>query len=359
MASAEPAARRASPCRRAAAGGARRCAAGAAATSSSSCSPGPRASACAWSPARSSCSSRVQGLRYLDPSAARHEPERRRSTSRIGRVPRPDDRHARAGGDRDAGRDADRRRRRRSGSSSTAARAGSPAIVETSIEMIAGTPDIVIAIFGLALFQLGIFAPLSFRSSGGGVYGRSFFAAGADGVAARAAADLHRDAQRAARDPAPAARGVLRARQDPHRDDPPRAAAEPARRHRDRARRSAWGGSSARPRSSCCCSAASLQSSPAGSVPLLGFLRGTGSTLTELHPRQLARRRGQRAAEGLRRRVRADADRPRCSTAPVGADLAPRRRRPRRRRTARAMSVTAGPCAARRCARMPQCRSIR
>ena len=51
-------------------------------------------------------------------------------------------------------------------------------IVETSIELIAGTPDIVIGIFGLALFQLGLFAPLSFRASGGGVYGRSFLAAG-------------------------------------------------------------------------------------------------------------------------------------------------------------------------------------
>jgi phosphate transport system permease protein len=51
-------------------------------------------------------------------------------------------------------------------------------IVETSIEMVAGTPDIVFAIFGLALFQLGFFAPLSFRASGGGVYGRSLLAAG-------------------------------------------------------------------------------------------------------------------------------------------------------------------------------------
>ncbi len=50
--------------------------------------------------------------------------------------------------------------------------------VESSIEIVAGTPDIVIAIFGLAIFQLGIFAPLSFRASGGGVFGRSFFAAG-------------------------------------------------------------------------------------------------------------------------------------------------------------------------------------
>lgn len=51
--------------------------------------------------------------------------------------------------------------------------------VESSIEVVAGTPDIVIAIFGLAIFQLGIFAPLSFTASGGGVFGRSFIAAGA------------------------------------------------------------------------------------------------------------------------------------------------------------------------------------
>jgi phosphate transport system permease protein len=52
-------------------------------------------------------------------------------------------------------------------------------VVESSIEVVAGTPDIVIAIFGLALFQLSLFAPLSFTSEGGGVFGRSFIAAGA------------------------------------------------------------------------------------------------------------------------------------------------------------------------------------
>lgn len=52
-------------------------------------------------------------------------------------------------------------------------------IVESSIEIVAGTPDIVIAIFGLAIFQLRLFAPLSYVSSGGGVVGRSFLAAGA------------------------------------------------------------------------------------------------------------------------------------------------------------------------------------
>jgi phosphate transport system permease protein len=52
-------------------------------------------------------------------------------------------------------------------------------VVESSVEIVAGTPDIVIALFGLAIFQLGVFAPLSFRAEGGGVYGRSFLAAGA------------------------------------------------------------------------------------------------------------------------------------------------------------------------------------
>jgi phosphate transport system permease protein len=51
-------------------------------------------------------------------------------------------------------------------------------IVESSIEIVAGTPDIVIALFGLAVFQLGVFAPFSFRATGGGVFGKSFIAAG-------------------------------------------------------------------------------------------------------------------------------------------------------------------------------------
>ena len=51
-------------------------------------------------------------------------------------------------------------------------------VVESSIEIVAGTPDVVLALFGLSIFQLGVFAPLSFRAEGGGVYGRSFIAAG-------------------------------------------------------------------------------------------------------------------------------------------------------------------------------------
>jgi phosphate transport system permease protein len=52
-------------------------------------------------------------------------------------------------------------------------------LVESGIEVVAGTPDIVIAIFGLALFQKGLFAWMSFSAAGGGVFGRSFLTAGA------------------------------------------------------------------------------------------------------------------------------------------------------------------------------------
>ncbi|HTZ88225.1 MAG TPA: ABC transporter permease subunit [Solirubrobacteraceae bacterium] len=52
-------------------------------------------------------------------------------------------------------------------------------MVESSIEMVAGTPDIVIALFGLSLFQLSFMAPFSFKAEGGGVFGKSYIAAGA------------------------------------------------------------------------------------------------------------------------------------------------------------------------------------
>ena len=50
--------------------------------------------------------------------------------------------------------------------------------VESGIEIIAGTPDIVIAVFGLVLFQQGIFGWMSFASEDGAVFGRSFLTAG-------------------------------------------------------------------------------------------------------------------------------------------------------------------------------------
>ncbi len=51
--------------------------------------------------------------------------------------------------------------------------------IESCVEIVAGTPDIVIALFGLAVFELSFMGPFSFKASGGGVYGRSFLAAGA------------------------------------------------------------------------------------------------------------------------------------------------------------------------------------
>jgi phosphate transport system permease protein len=52
-------------------------------------------------------------------------------------------------------------------------------LVESGIEIVAGTPSIVLAIFGLLVFTQKVFAFLSFTASGGAVFGRSFFTAGA------------------------------------------------------------------------------------------------------------------------------------------------------------------------------------
>jgi phosphate transport system permease protein len=50
--------------------------------------------------------------------------------------------------------------------------------VESGVEIVAGTPTIVLAIFGLLVFTQGAFGFLSFRAEGGAVFGRSFFIAG-------------------------------------------------------------------------------------------------------------------------------------------------------------------------------------
>lgn len=51
--------------------------------------------------------------------------------------------------------------------------------VESGIEIVAGTPSIVLAIFGLLVFTQQIFSFLSFSAQGNAVFGRSFFTAGA------------------------------------------------------------------------------------------------------------------------------------------------------------------------------------
>jgi phosphate transport system permease protein len=51
--------------------------------------------------------------------------------------------------------------------------------VESGVEIVAGTPSIVLAIFGLLVFSQGFFSFLSFTAAGGAVFGRSFLIAGA------------------------------------------------------------------------------------------------------------------------------------------------------------------------------------
>jgi phosphate transport system permease protein len=51
--------------------------------------------------------------------------------------------------------------------------------VESGVEIVAGTPSIVLAIFGLLIFQQSLFGFLSFTAEGNAVFGRSFFTAGA------------------------------------------------------------------------------------------------------------------------------------------------------------------------------------
>jgi phosphate transport system permease protein len=153
------------------------------------------------------------------------------------------------------------------------------AAVETSIEMIAGTPDIVIAIFGLAFFQLGILAPFSFRASGGGVYGRSFLAAGI--MMSLLALPLTYSATRNGLRAIPRQQREASYALGKTRASTIRRVLLPSLRP-DIATGATLGlgrivGSTA---IVVLLLGATLQNSPQNGVPLLGFLRGTGSTLT-------------------------------------------------------------------------------
>ena len=56
--------------------------------------------------------------------------------------------------------------------------AGLARAVESGVEIVAGTPTIVLAIFGLLVFSQGAVSFLSFTAVGGAVFGRSFYIAG-------------------------------------------------------------------------------------------------------------------------------------------------------------------------------------
>ena len=112
-----------------------------------------------------------RGVQYVRPSLIFSHPQADLDQSKSGRLPGP------AAGDRDphAHRDHDRDAagRRRGhwiveyGRPTWLAR-----VVDSGIEIIAGTPDIVIALFGLVLFQQGIFGWMSFTAQDGAVFGR-------------------------------------------------------------------------------------------------------------------------------------------------------------------------------------------
>ena len=218
--------------------------------------------------------------------------------------------------------DRDRHRDRRARSPSRSAvwivEYGRPAwlarAVESGVEIVAGTPSIVIAIFGLlALPAAASSASSPSPPSGGAVFGRSFLTAGA--MMSLIALPLVVGATRegAAGDPRARARGVLRARQDEDRHDPARAAAVGARRTSRPASTLGMGRIVGDTAIVVILLGATLQHRAArAACPGVGAAARHRLHADELRLQQLAGRRGQRAAEGLRRGVRAAADRDRA-----------------------------------------------
>ena len=150
---------------------------------------------------------------------------------------------------------------------------------------------------------------MSFTAEGGAVFGRSFLTAGAMMSLIALPMVFGGDARGPAVDSAARARGVLR-RSARRRSR--RSAASCCRRcgrTSPPARRSGWAASPATPRSSWSCSAPRCSSSPRARSPASTCCKGTGGDADELRLQQLARGRGQRAAEGVRGGVRAAADR--------------------------------------------------
>ena len=182
----------------------------------------------------------VQGLRYLRPSllvthptvGLHREPDRRLSG--------PDDRHG-------AGRARSRWRSRCRWGSAIAvwlSEYGRPSalarVAESTVEMLAGTPSIVLALFGMLIFEAPALGFLSQTTRRGRVRSVVLRRRG-DALAGRAAARGRHRARGAAVDSRPRPRGVLRGRQDEDRDHPPGAAAgrPPVGDHRLDARRRA------------------------------------------------------------------------------------------------------------------------
>ena len=152
--------------------------------------------------------------------------------------------------------------------------------VESSIEIMSGAPSVVLALFGLLIFAQSFLGFLSQTAANGSVYGRSFFAASA--VMAVLAIPMVVGVDQGGPDAAarPPARGLLRARRAPASRRSAACCCPRSGRTSRPAPSWAWAGSSATRRSSGSCSASRSRLEAVGHVPVLGVLRGTGSTLT-------------------------------------------------------------------------------
>ena len=106
--------------------------------------------------------------------------------------------------------------------------------VESGVDVIAGVPSIVLAIFGLILFTQPVFSGLSVSSQGVSAYGRSFMIAGI--IMSLIALPLMVGSTREAlfAIPQPRTRGKLRTRQEQVDDDPVRPAPVDPAGNRDR-----------------------------------------------------------------------------------------------------------------------------
>ena len=182
-------------------------------------------------------------------------------------------------------------------------------VVESSIEIVAGTPDILIALFGLTIFQLGLFAPFSFTAEGGGVYGRSFLAAGTmmSLIALPSIYTATRDGLQAV----PAHMREAAYALGKTRIATIRRVLMPSVRS-NVATGVTLGVSRIIGDTAIIIFllGATLRIEPQGSVPVLGLLRGTGSTLTSYIFYNSPAGEGGAPAEGLRGRVRAAGLRP-------------------------------------------------
>ena len=160
---------------------------------------------------------------------------------------------------------------------------GRPAVLarvaDSTIEMIAGTPSIVLALFGILLFESPALGFLS-RTLRGVVFGRSFFTAGAMLSLVGPAAGGHQRPRRAPGDPRPRPRGVIRPRQDEDRHHSPRPACPPRVPLSSPERSSEPGRVIGDTAIIVVLLGGTLTFNSSGSIPLLSTLRGTGSTLT-------------------------------------------------------------------------------